>query len=1224
MEELSQLSDFASLRISVASPDKITSWSHGEVTKPETINYRTFRPEKDGLFDERIFGPTKDYECYCGKYKRIRYKGVVCDKCGVEVTRKRVRRERMGHLKLAAPVAHAWYFRGVPSKLGLLLDISPRLLENVIYFSRYMVIEVNYPEKAKVIANLGRELDELLEGLKTEFNQKEAFEQEEVDKQMGASEIKDKEQLELAKEELQLRFRKKSTLLNERYLHERAELENSYKTVIDSLEKIEEREILAEDDYLKVYEHIEKFAKVGMGAEAVREVLAKMNLEEMSATLKKSVDESSGQKEVKLVKRLAVVESLRRGNVRPEWMILTNLPIIPPDLRPMVQLEGGRFATSDLNDLYRAVINRNNRLKRLLDLGAPDIIVRNEKRMLQESVDALVDSGKVQRYRVRRGKQALKSLTDMLKGKQGRFRQNLLGKRVDYSGRSVIVAGPSLKLEETGIPKEMALELFKPFVIRELLLEGHAPNPKSAKYFLEGRTREVWDALEKVVHRYPVLLNRAPTLHRLGVVAFYPRLIEGNAIQLHPCVCSGFNADFDGDMMAVHVPLSEPAKQEAENLMLATKNLIKPADGEPIAVPAREMVLGTYYLTSIDKSLEEYPNVLSSKEEAFMAMDRDLLSLRQPVRVLLSGEILATTVGRIIFNDVLPESLRFCNEVVEKKKVRELINDSLLTESEEVTVRLIDDIKDLGFKYATYSGVSVSIFDSVISPNRDKVMLEAEDKALEINNNFKRGLITRREKSSLLETLWIRTTNELDNLTWDELTEDNSVKFIISAGASRASRDQVKQLGGMKGMVMSLTGGVAELPIKSNFRIGLSGIEYFTGARAARKALADTALKTADSGYLTRRLVDVAQDAIIRSEDCGTAEGYEIHRKQKISLTSFSRRIFGRIIAQDVKDGRKVIVKNGEFITEDLAEKIANMEIESVKVRSPLTCEASFGVCQKCYGLDLGDREMVDVGTPVGVIAAQSIGEPGTQLTLRTFHTGGIVGKDITEGLPRITELFEVRTPKFKSVMSEIEGEVSVLDKNGEKTVTVTPVDKRYKEVDYKLPRSLEVLVKSGDFVRPGDRLTEGYLDPKVLLEKLGIEETQRYLIDEVQNVYSSQGVSLNDKHVEVIVRQMFSKRQVVDPGDTAMFPGDIVSTATIEEENGKTRAQKGKEAIVEVVILGITKAALKTDSFLAAASFQETSRVLTEAAMSGKVDHLLGLKGKCDYWSTHSCREKS
>lgn len=1206
MDNFHRLKDFEAIKISVASPERILQWTNGEVTKPETINYRTFRPEKDGLFDERIFGPTKDFECYCGKYRRARYKGTICDKCGVEVTRKSVRRERMGHIKLAAPIAHAWYFRGIPSKLGLLLDISPRLLESVVYYSRYIVISVDYAERAKVIAALERELKERIEGLTTSLKLAEEEEQKTL-----AEASEGKKAKGLALEDLQLSSRKRVAALHEKYMQECADIEAQLNGIISTVERVDPRVILSEDDYFLMGDYLDRFAKLGMGAEALRKLLDVMNLDELSVELHRQLPDSSGQKRIKLIKRLGVVESLRQGGVQPSWMVLTMLPVIPPDLRPMVQLEGGRFATSDLNDLYRAVINRNNRLKRLLDLGAPEIIVRNEKRMLQEAVDALIDSSRSQRYRLRRTRAPLKSLTDIIKGKQGRFRQNLLGKRVDYSGRSVIVGGPRLKLYETGLPKEMALELFKPFVIRELLFGGFAPNPKSARYVLESRSREVWDALEKVVDKYPILLNRAPTLHRLGILAFYPRLIEGNAIQLHPCVCSGFNADFDGDQMAVHVPLSEMAKAEASQLMLASQNLIKPADGEPLAIPVREMALGTYYLTSIDEQLSPCAHPFADEDDAIQAHNNDVIGLRQPISVYIDGTLLETTVGRIYFNRIVPPSLRFINAVVEKKMIRRLVDLCIRQEAHDEVVKFIDAIKDIGFIYSTKSGVSVSIFDCVESPQRDDVLTQADERALGVNTNYTMGLITAREKSTLLKGVWEDTLHQLDVLTWEQLRADNSVKIIISAGASRASQEQVKQLGGMKGIVVKLTGEYADLPIKSNFRRGLSGIEYFTATRAGRKTLADTALKTADSGYLTRRLVDVAQEILVSSEDCGAKDGFSVRRHQRLALVSLGDRVSGRYLAQDIlaSDGG-VLAKKGTLVTHDIAKKIdADDSIAEVIVRSPLTCACLYGICQKCYGLDLASRELVAMGTPVGVVAAQSIGEPGTQLTLRTFHAGGIVGKDITQGLPRITELFEARTPRFKAITAEVSGTVSIREEGNERSVIITQDTQKHEEVVYAIPKALDLVVQDGDAVRIGDPLTDGCLDPKTITKHRGMRDAQRYILEEVQHEYWSQGAAVNDKHVEVVVRQMFTKVFIEDAGDSTYFPGDVVGFAEWFTNAQELKKAGKRPARAQHIILGITRSALKTESFLAAASFQETSRVLTDAALSGKVDRLRGLK---------------
>lgn len=1211
MEKLDKLKDFSSLKVSLASPARIKSWSYGEVLKPETINYRTFKPEKDGLFCERIFGPTKDFECYCGKYKRIRYKGVICDKCGVEVTRKRVRRERMGHIKLATSCVHAWFFRGIPSKIAIVLDVSPRDIDSVIYYSKYMVVEVNYVEKVKIIATLEREYEKKQIELGDEEQKKIKEIENKAAGYIKGLRIKDKTQGYLAKEEVLLKSRQEIVRLREQKVLGLERLAATYKTLIDKLESIDVKSLLSEEEYKLYQEYPERFCTLKMGGEAIRRVLEDINLDELSSNLKKKISKSKGQQRVRLTKRLRVVEGFRKNKIRPEWLVLELLPIIPPELRPMVQLEGGRFATSDLNDLYRAVINRNNRLKRLLDLGAPEIIIRNEKRMLQEAVDNLIDSSKAQRYKTKRGKLPLRSLSDMLKGKQGRFRQNLLGKRVDYSGRGVIVVGPQLRMQETGLPKEMALEIFKPFVLREILFAGLAPNVKSAKYFLEGRSREVWDALERVVKDRLVLLNRAPTLHRLGIVAFYPKLIEGNAIQIHPCVCAGFNADFDGDQMAVHAPLSKSALKETEEVMLSSKNLLKPAEGEPIAVPNKEMVLGTYYLTSVDEEKEGYKGTFCSEEEVFLALNNKVIKLRQRIKIQIKGQLVETTAGRVVFNQILPDSLSFYNGVVEKKKVKELISLSLSKEGRERTVRLIDDIKDLGFKYATISGISVSIMDCKVSPEMGEIIAEAEKKAEEINRNFRRGLLTKEEERRLTEELWAETTNILDKATWEQLEKSNSVRMIIEAGASRASRDQVKQLGGMKGLIVDPTGKVVELPIKSNFRYGLTGLEYFAGTRGARKGLADTALRTADSGYLTRRLVDVAQDIIVRKEDCGTQEGFEISRGRRAVFTSFADKVFGRIAAEDIKIGRKILIKKGRMILREQAAEIDKSGVKLVKVRSPLCCEAEYGICSMCYGLDLGREEQVQIGNPVGVIAAQSIGEPGTQLTLRTFHMGGILGKDITQGLPRVEQLFEARMPKFQAIMAEISGRVKIREADGKRFITIKATQRNAEipQVEYEVPPTLEIIHEDGEIVGAGTPLTEGHLDLKGVLTSLGVRATQRYIIDEIQGVYSSQGVTLNDKHIEVIVRQMFSRVQVESSGDTPLLPGDIVSVYKWREENEKILAEEGEPATAEIIILGVTKAALKTDSFLSSASFQETTRVLTDAACSGRVDRLLGLK---------------
>jgi len=1169
-EKKEQFEDFSALRLRLASPEEILSWSHGEVLKPETINYRTFRAEKDGLFDERIFGPTKDYECYCGKYKRIRYKGVICEKCGVEVTSSKVRRERMGHISLAYPCAHIWFFHGVPSPMATLLDISPRSLDAVVYFSAFLVTAVDENKKAKVLSALERE-----------FSEKRAALRKLEDKKQRARKLKN--------------------------------LEERYQAVIKTIKQLHYLSVVSTRFFEEWKDYLEQFATLSTGAAALREVLEKIDLKALSSQLKKKLARSKGQKAVKIGKRLRIVEAMRLSGVRPEWMVLTVIPVIPPDLRPIVQLEGGRFATSDLNDLYRRVINRNNRLKKLLELGAPEIIVRNEKRMLQEAVDALLDSSHTRlRLRPQRGKKKLRSLSDMLRGKQGRFRQNLLGKRVDYSGRSVIVVGPHLRLDQCGLPKEMALELFKPFVLHEILAEGLAPNVKSARTVLEGRGPEVWDILERLVRDHPILLNRAPTLHRLGIQAFYPRLIDGKAIQIHPCICAGYNADFDGDQMAVHLPLSSAARRESHELMLSTKNLRKPADGVPITVPSKGMIIGTYYLTSMRGTLRSQ-HVFADETEALVALHSGKIGLREPIRVRIDGKVWETTVGRIIFNQVLPKSLRFFNEETNKKNgaVKKLIHRCLELEGRARTVQLVDDLKELGFRYATLSGISMGIFDGKISPLKDKIVAEASAKAAEIDASFRRGLITRQEKLRLSAQVWVDATEKLDELTWNNLGEDNPIKVMVSSGA-RGTRDQVKQIAGIRGLIVDPLGHLVELPIRSNYREGLTGFEYFTSARGGRKGMIDTALKTADAGYLTRRLVDVAQDVLVREEDCGTSEGLELKRGEGTLLASFEERLVGRVAARDVRDGQKIIVRKGEVITEELAQRIAQSRVESVLLRSPMTCKTRYGVCAKCYGYDLASQEMVKVGTPVGIIAAQSIGEPGTQLTLRTRHVGGIItAKDVTQGLPRVEEIFEARTPKDLALMSPIDGRVSLVEREGKRILRILPVDKKAEvsEVEFEVRPGSELRVADGDLVAAGTPLTEGFLDLSEMLASLGREATQKYILSEVQKVYASQGVNLADKHIEVIIRQMFNKVKIDSPGDTSLLPGEIVSRYTLEEENEKALREKKEPATAHLVVLGITKAALETGSFLAAASFINTTRVLTEAAISGKVDRLLGLK---------------
>ncbi len=1208
---MNELIDFESLKITLASTEDIKTWSFGEVTKPETINYRTLKPEKDGLFDERIFGPTKDWECYCGKYKRIRYRGIVCDKCGVEVTQSRVRRERMGHITLAAPVVHNWFFKGSPSKLGLLLDISPRSLDAVVYFASYLVISTDADKKKEILDSLQEELEKK----KKEQSQalKELIEGEEKDVKKEVATIKTgakaKETADLKIEEVQLSMRQRQAKLREENAQEASRLEEIYKNISDMVNAIKPLDLLSEEEYLKLSDYdAEGFMKVGMGAEAVLQVLEKLDLAKLSVSLREEIVTTSGQKHIKATKKLRVVESMRKASLNPSWMIMKVLPVLPPDLRPMVQLTGGRFATSDLNELYRRVINRNNRLKKLIELGAPEIILRNEKRMLQEAVDALIDSQRVKNIRA---SQELRSLSDMLRGKQGRFRQNLLGKRVDYSGRSVIVVGPELELNEAGIPKEMALEMFKPFVLREVIAQGHAPNVKSAKHFIERRTGEVWDILENITKNHPILLNRAPTLHRLGIQAFYPILIEGDAIRIHPCICAGFNADFDGDQMAIHVPLSEKSKEEAKNLMMAARNLVRPADGSPITLPNKEMALGVYYLTSPNTNIEPYSGIFANAEEVLLALSSKKIGIRTRVSVKIGKEILETTVGRVLFNMQLPEEMRFMNETVSAAMVKKLINSAIDKMPEEEVSKLIDKLKGLGFEGATFSGLSVSVFDCKIVDNKDEIIHKADLEVETIEKNFKMGLITRDEQRRLSQEVWLAVTNELADLTWRSLKEDNAIKIISDSGGSRATAEQVKQLSAMRGLVTDPSGQIVPLPIKSNFREGLSVFEYFTSARGARKGLADRAIKTAESGYLTRRLVDVAHDAIIRLEDCGTKNGIKFAKTDK-RQAHIALRIIGRITAADViaPKGKKVIIPANTLVDEVMAQEVNSAGVEELEIRSPLTCEAKYGLCAMCYGKDLVSREMVAIGTPVGVIAAQSIGEPGTQLTMRTFHTGGIVGLDITQGLPRVEELFEARSPKYVAQIAEITGKVKIEETEEGYVIKVKstnlkpPVEREY----FVLPTA-ELNVSDGDLVAAGTPLSFGYLDIKEVLAISGLRAAQMYVITGAQEVYESQGVAINDKHFEVIVKKMSEKVRIETPGDTVLLPGELIDKYRFAEENAKVLAEGGEPSTAQVVILGITRAALYIESFLSAASFQETTRILTDAAIEGKTDRLLGLK---------------
>lgn len=1202
---MNEIKDFKALRIILAAKEDILSWSHGEVTKPETINYRTFKPEKDGLFDEKIFGPTKDWECYCGKYKRIRYRGVICDKCGVEVTQSKVRRERMGHIKLAAPVAHVWFFKGTPSKLSQLLDITPRSLDAVIYFAEYLVIDVDEDKRAAAIEKIDGVVEEKKKEIKEDFvirqKEAEALFKEEVKK----VDVKNKEQKELIVSEIELKAKARVAALREEELAEFARSESIGKALVEKIKSLKKLTLLSEEDFYRLMEYgVEDFAKVGMGAEALNEVLKTLDLAKLAQDLRAEVQSSSGQKLLKATKRLRVVEGLRGAAIDISWMVLEALPVIPPDLRPMVQLSGGRFATSDLNDLYRRVINRNNRLRRLTDLGAPEIILRNEKRMLQESVDALIDSTQRPSSRAAVGKQ-LRSLSDMLKGKQGRFRQNLLGKRVDYSGRSVIIVAPDIKLNECRVPKEMALELFKPYVLRELIFQGYAPNVKSAKHVFERRGVEVWDILEAITKNHPVLLNRAPTLHRLGIQAFYPILTEGSAIGIHPSVCAGYGADFDGDQMAIHVPLAKMAQDEAIDLMMTTHNLLRPSDGEPIMTPKHDVFLGCFYLTQKEEGKEA--SKAFSEDEALLAHQSGNLGLYEPIFIYFQGEKIETTAGRVMFNAILPEDMRFLNQVIKGANLKDLIATCLSRHGNDRAVQLIDDLKNIGFSYSTRSGISLSISDAVIAKEKKKLIADADIKVEEIDKNYRRGLITDSEKLRLAEEIWASLTNEIDELTWQNLPAENALRTLLTSGA-RGSRDQIKQLAGMRGLVVDPLGRIIELPTKSNYREGLEVYEYFTSTRGARKGLVDKALKTADAGHLTRRLVDVTHDVIVREEDCGTKEGISFENGND---GRFGHRLLGRAAAVEIKDEKgKTVIKPGQLITEELLIKVDADKLPTATVRSPLTCETKYGICQLCYGYDLAAKELVAIGTPVGVIAAQSIGEPGTQLTMRTFHLGGIVGLDITQGLPRVDEIFEARTPKTGAVITEIPGKVEIIETDDGRKVRVTAEDKTGKvEKEYVIPAAAELRVKDDELVAAGDAVTGGHLDLKILLETKGIKAVQQYIISELQKVYESQGAPINEKHFETIVRKMSEKVKVETSGDTPLLPGELVDKVRFADENSKILAAGGEPATASVVILGITRAALYTESVLSAASFQETITVLTEAATSGKIDQLRGLK---------------
>ena len=1382
---LLEVNDFNAVRISLASPEQVRSWSYGEVTKPETINYRTLKPEKDGLFCEKIFGPQKDFECYCGKYKRVRYKGIVCDKCGVEVARSKVRRERMGHIELASPVAHIWFVKGTPSRLGLLLDISPRNLERVLYFAQYVITEVDENAKKRALEHLQIEQDkeieartkewadmltsvetkrdeevaarrsrheaelaalleerehavdalmteaqelgqtlhtqvgtlqrkavdfrgttvvpanevtteahaesltritqELMDALEQDFSHRQESmelvaknESEEIASRAAGDIDPVRKKVEEARKEIEAKFAEDFKELSD--LHDPAEL-------INSMNPAGKVRLLTDADFKRLTEKFGNVFSAGMGADALLNILNRVDMEKMRTKLQMEMQSTSGQKRKQSTKRLRVIEALRKSGNKPQWMILTSLPVLPPDLRPMVQLDGGRFATSDLNDLYRRVINRNNRLKRLLELGAPEIIIRNEKRMLQEAVDSLIDNGRRGRAVSGTGNHKLKSLSDMLKGKQGRFRQNLLGKRVDYSGRSVIVVGPELELHQCGLPKRMALELFKPFVMHALVDRGLAHNIKSAKRIVERARPEVWDVLDEVIKTRPVLLNRAPTLHRLGIQAFEPVLVEGSAIQIHPLVCLAFNADFDGDQMAVHVPLSREAVAEARQIMLATKNLLSPSSGDPMVAPRLDIVLGCYYMTALREGAKGQfdPKVhnqgtYGSFQEAILAHDLGLLELQALVRVRdrrIDNKMIETTVGRILFNETLPEEIPFVNDTLDSKALKIVVQDCYKILGMDRTSQVVDKIKNIGFRYATQSGVTMSTSEIKVPPEKTAILEEAEKEVLAINEQYQMGLITEQERYESTVAVWANATEAVTNVIQQRLPEYGSV-FLMATSGAKGNLNQIRQMAGMRGLMSDPSGRIIDLPIRSNFREGLSVLEYFISTHGARKGLADTALRTADSGYLTRRLIDVAQDVITLEEDCGTVAGVWLTEPQdKAVLESLRERIIGRFAASAMAHPKtgEVIVDRNEVITNEIADTLLEAGHERIHVRSTLTCGARRGICALCYGISPAHGELVGQREAVGIIAAQSIGEPGTQLTMRTFHTGGVyvAGGEITTGLPRVTELFEARVPKNKAIISEIDGivevsrdndvrrirvlssevysdrydlppHVNLVVKEGQqvdsgtvlarsaeadkKDVPVVQVIARLpgrvnmdgknrvsilyeerEEREYVVPAASRVRVEPGEYIHAGQQLTDGPMDPQDILRIQGPEAVQLYLVEEVQKVYRNQGVNINDKHIEVIVRQMMRKVIIDAPGDTTMLPGEYIDRFEYDDANAKVFSEGGEPATAVPVLLGVTKASLNTSSFLAAASFQETTRVLTEAAISGKTDHLMGLK---------------
>ncbi|HLJ68682.1 MAG TPA: DNA-directed RNA polymerase subunit beta' [Chloroflexota bacterium] len=1349
-----EVNDFNAIRISLASPEQIRGWSYGEVIKPETINYRTLKPEKDGLFCERIFGPTKDWECYCGKYKRVRYKGIICDKCGVEVAREKVRRERMGHIELASPVSHIWYFKGTPSRLGLLLDVSPRNLERILYFALYIVTRVHEDERQRAIDKArsdeaeriaeiehevnarGEELAAAIQDLEiqraSEIQALEERRQEAINEVMAAGH--DLEEAKSRVDQIEAQYLQDMKALESRTTQGTADLQSAAdadlaqaragvvdqveqvrqetQRTIEEIESIKWMSLLTEAQYRDLKDRFGYLFEAGMGAEAIRDIILQVSLDDLAVELRNEIRNSSqsSQRRKKATKRLRVVESFRKSGQQPDWMILTVLPVIPPNLRPMVQLDGGRFATSDLNDLYRRVINRNNRLKRLIELGAPEIIIRNEKRMLQEATDALIDNGRRGRAVNGSGNHKLKSLSDMLKGKQGRFRQNLLGKRVDYSGRSVIVVGPDLKLNQCGLPKKMALELFKPFVMRKLVERNFAHNIKSAKRIVERVRPEVWDVLEEVIKDHPVLLNRAPTLHRLGIQAFDAVLVEGSAIQIHPLVCTAFNADFDGDQMAVHVPLSRAAQEEARGRMMSTRNLLSPASGEPIVNPTKDMVLGCYYLTMSRDGERGEGTVFSTFDEALQAVELGKISLHARIFVGVPQDMLdedqiqtsaglirrddltklpnsskayglETTAGRIVFNEALPREVPYKNARQDKGTLRDVVAEVYALYGQERTAEVADEIKRLGFDYATHSGITMSVADITIPTAKPEIVRLAEEEVLRVQEQYEEGLITDDERYRKAVDIWTQASQEVEEAVTNSLDPFGPIYMMSVSGAAKGGFTQVRQIAGMRGLMADPSGKIIDLPILSNFREGLSVLEYFISTHGARKGLADTALRTAESGYLTRRLIDVAQDVIIREDDCGTTAGTSLRDTPRgdTILEPVNRRIVGRLLAQPFYDPETgtLIADANEVVDRDLAneigEALAKDPDASVIVRSPLTCVAKHGLCRSCYGWSLATGRMVELGEAVGIIAAQSIGEPGTQLTMRTFHTGGVAGSDITQGLPRVEELFEARVPKEVAVISEIDGIVHIEHDDNEQRIVVSSTEEEATErhslgTGYQLavangelvqpgtvlarpakrgrkqeagedivattagrvterggqiiiaPEPLEVRtypvsvvarvrVADGQEVTAGTQLTEGAPNPQDILRVMGREVVQLFLVEEVQRVYKTQGVNINDKHIEVIVRQMLRKVRVDTPGDTDLLPGEMVDRFKYEGINAAVLAQGGEPATATTVLLGVTKASLTTDSFLAAASFQDTTKVLTDAAIAGQVDRLVGLK---------------